>query len=105
MPFGKYKGEPLEDLPGDYLEWLSTLDLRAKLREAVAVERDRRLYFPAESNSRVDTKFVHELVSAGVKVLAKRYHADAGGSHEAMVAGNRAADWLRTQVGSPLYVR
>ena len=22
MPFGKYKGEPVEDLPSSYIEWL-----------------------------------------------------------------------------------
>jgi len=34
MPFGKYKGEELEDLPTDYMEWcLRELDLRPALAE------------------------------------------------------------------------
>jgi len=27
MPFGKYKGEPLEDVPGSYLLWLHSQGL------------------------------------------------------------------------------
>jgi len=33
MPFGKYKGEPIEDLPVDYIEWcLGECDLRPALQ-------------------------------------------------------------------------
>jgi uncharacterized protein (DUF3820 family) len=33
MPFGKYKGEPVEDIPADYLEWaLENCDLRPALQ-------------------------------------------------------------------------
>ena len=32
MPFGKHKGTPVKELPGDYLKWLSTIDLRCPLR-------------------------------------------------------------------------
>lgn len=39
MPFGKFKGVELGDLPDDYLAWLTTLhDLRDPLRSAVATE-------------------------------------------------------------------
>ena len=39
MPFGKYRGQDLTDIPTDYLRWLQTLpDLNRKLREAVAEE-------------------------------------------------------------------
>jgi len=33
MPFGKHKGEKLEDLPTDYIEWLlENADLRSGLQ-------------------------------------------------------------------------
>lgn len=35
MPFGKHKGTPLNDLPVDYLKWLSTIELREPLASAV----------------------------------------------------------------------
>ncbi len=35
MPFGKYRGLDLEDLPDEYLEWLLSIDLREKLRSAL----------------------------------------------------------------------
>jgi hypothetical protein len=35
MPFGKHKGTPVRDLPGDYLKWLSTIELRDPLASEV----------------------------------------------------------------------
>lgn len=43
MPFGKFKGAALEDLPADYVVWLSQLELREPLRGAVVVELGRRV--------------------------------------------------------------
>jgi len=44
IPFGKFKGTPLEELPAQYLVWLSQLDdLRDPLRGAVVVELGRRV--------------------------------------------------------------
>ena len=36
MPFGKYKGSKMEDVPTDYLQWLSGTDLDEDLRYTVA---------------------------------------------------------------------
>ena len=39
MPFGKYRGLPLRDLPDDYIDWLHSLDdLHGRLRKAVESE-------------------------------------------------------------------
>ena len=44
MPFGKYKGSPLKDLPNEYLLWLGCLpDLRQPLLGAVLLEMGVRI--------------------------------------------------------------
>ena len=42
MPFGKFRGYEVSELPDDYLRFLSTLDLRPPLRRAVEAELDDR---------------------------------------------------------------
>jgi hypothetical protein len=43
MPFGKFKGMPMDELPNDYLLWLNSLgNLRSFLRVAVNAEIGRR---------------------------------------------------------------
>jgi len=37
MPFGKHKGERLDDVPLSYINWLRDIDLHGRLAEAVAV--------------------------------------------------------------------
>lgn len=109
IPFGRYRGCPLEDLPDDYLQWLLTIELRTPLREAVREEAARRGRHadagrdrhtgPAHTRRAVpDVTTVDELVSAGLRALARKYHPDAGGSHEQMIAVTFAADWLIAQV-------
>lgn len=44
MPFGKYRGTPLAELPNEYLVWLGCLDdLRPPLLKHVLYEMSRRL--------------------------------------------------------------
>jgi uncharacterized protein (DUF3820 family) len=43
MPFGKYKGEDITDVPTDYLSWLEEQDwIREPMRKAVQFELERR---------------------------------------------------------------
>jgi hypothetical protein len=36
MPFGRHKGEPVSELPGDYVCWLMTAEIRSpRLRAAI----------------------------------------------------------------------
>jgi hypothetical protein len=44
MPFGKYKGRLVSDIPSSYLEWLTTIDLSDALQEAVVEELRLRDY-------------------------------------------------------------
>ena len=42
IPFGKFKGTFLCDLPDDYLAWLQTIELRDPLRAAIFAEAKER---------------------------------------------------------------
>ena len=72
LSFGKFKGMPLEQIPDDYLGWLSGLELRDdRLRCAVEEELERRIFLQ-ENRSRVNMKLVDEIVGAGLRSLAKK---------------------------------
>lgn len=43
MPYGKYCGKPLKDLPDDYLDWLLTkAELKNNIRRHLEAEYERR---------------------------------------------------------------
>jgi hypothetical protein len=97
MPVGKYRGDRLDRLPLQYLEWLVEQDfLREPPAGKIRLEYDRRIYSQS-SGLIVNPEIVDELVSAGVRTLTKRYHPDCGGDHARMTAVNQAAEWLRSQ--------
>jgi hypothetical protein len=105
MPFGKHKGEPFAALPDDYLDWLTTIDLRPRLRAAVYAEIRRREEEELNARSRgsvsltcPEPRVARELVGAGLRSLARRYHPDAGGSHNEMIRVTACADWLRALI-------
>ncbi len=112
MPFGRHRGTPLDQLPEDYLTWLSTLgDLREPLRTAVKREvEDRRWsrryqqqqeqrYAQDERGARdVDRGAALDLVRAGYR----QTHPDHGGDLERMKSINVAAQWLRNTIGRAL---
>lgn len=113
MPFGKYQGVLLEAAPADYLRWLTTRDLREPLASQVRDElqrrtRDHRSSTRRPAGDRASTRgplaqrpalpLLEELVGAGVRTLAKRYHPDVGGTHEQMLALNHANEWLLAQL-------
>lgn len=104
MPFGKFRGHRVQDLPDDYLEWLTGLDnLRGRLR--TVVERERRCRQWEEESRRPvehapeldaeDRALLAELIRAGYRALALRYHPDQGGSTETMLRLNRIMERLR----------
>jgi uncharacterized protein (DUF3820 family) len=98
IPFGKYRGTPIDELPLQYIEWLIDQDfLRQPLRSALEAEFERRRYSQQPDQPEVDLSLIDELVSAGVRTLSKKYHPDLGGDHDLMVALNNCAEWLRQQ--------
>lgn len=99
MPFGKYQGTPISDLPDGYLEWLYGLDnLKTRLQEAVNFEYSRRFILPHISPlnpSGID--LVNQIIDIGYRSLAKELHPDHGGDADAMKSLNAAIAWLRRQ--------
>lgn len=101
MPFGKYRGIALADLPNDYLDWLCGLsDLRPILRAAVDAEHRRRTTRATAraTASCPDLHVLDALITSGYRALAKQHHPDHGGDHTMMVAVTQAAEWLRATV-------
>lgn len=87
MPFGKYRGSAVEDIPLDYLQWLvRTVDLRGTLAEAVSraisekAENDHYYSPPPEPPM--------TLIRLTYRTLALKWHPDRGGSVQAMQALN-----------------
>ncbi len=99
MPFGKYRGELLEDLPTDYLEWLGSLQLREPLRSHVEAEHARR-YAESTTVAFPHVGLANQIITAGYRALALRLHPDAGGDHDSMVALSRAREWLSERAGT-----
>lgn len=100
MPFGKYRGALLTELPDDYLAWLAGLDdLREPLRSAIASEAAARgLAEPAMIGVGDVRAAAGALVSAGYRVLTREHHPDAGGDTRTMQHVNAAAAWLRERL-------
>jgi hypothetical protein len=106
IPFGKFKGIEVSALPDDYILWLITLDdLREPLRSAVQDEYvsrfENRSGDGRHSVRRLPDevqRVASELIDAGYRGLAKKFHPDAGGSHDAMILLSEAREWLSQQV-------
>jgi hypothetical protein len=103
MPFGKYRGRPLADIPDAYVHWLASLqNLREPLRAAVHREAQRRRH-PGAARDRAllpvaALPVAQEIITLGYRALTHRYHPDAGGDHPRMVLLNAAVTWLREAV-------
>ena len=99
MPFGRYRGVEIGDLPSDYLEWLHTLGTLHRPLHA-AVEREWKARFgraprsPGVPPPEVCT-MATEIVAVGYRKLAHIHHPDHGGDGRAMQMLNTAAEWLR----------
>ncbi len=123
MPFGRYRGRPIEDLPVDYIEWLLTIDINWRLRAALNEELNNRSHCRSgrharsneqrnEGRSQTSTRavnvaipteqltLVRDMVHEGFRVLAKKQHPDVGGDTRKMQVLNAVADLLRGQLKS-----
>jgi hypothetical protein len=112
MPFGRHRGEPLEDVPSDYLDWLLRVcTLQPPLRRAVQDEVARRRQWggrrrreepcdgtgrPASDRAVVDWAGV---IRTWHRQLVLRWHPDRGGTTESAQAIADAHELLKEMVG------
>jgi hypothetical protein len=99
MPFGKYQGEDLSQIPTHYLEWLrDNVELRSWLDRQVREEMARRRWQsapPRRQEVNGDRKELDDVVKTWYRRLCMRWHPDRGGSDQAMQAVNDAHVLLR----------
>ena len=97
MPFGKWRGLPLTEIPESYLSWVLER-AREPLRTAILREFARRGASepPVPGlDPRIDPAAAVALVDAGRRALALRHHPDvAGGDAARMATINDTADRL-----------
>jgi uncharacterized protein (DUF3820 family) len=122
MPFGKYKGVPVENLPDDYLCWLvQAVQLRGALRIAVFQQLGLDINFYEHLEAKIaqlevtnqqlrdevgrmtrsdSTQSAHDSLSAAAldkiyRHFALKYHPDRGGDGMFMQVINEVFDQLR----------
>jgi hypothetical protein len=126
MPFGKYAGWELEEIPADYLTWLLTIELKPWLREAVAdecerradererrweeherrrEERERRTAPPPPVGPVIcfpleEVPLIRRVFDAGFRSLVKKLHPDAGGDVREMQRLNGLAETVHAQLAA-----
>jgi Putative quorum-sensing-regulated virulence factor len=113
MPFGRYKGVELDEIPTQYLEWLArNVDLRGLLRGAVLDQfelhrrnlgRDQRANHTFSTDAvtiqvaRKDLELTAQVFNFGFRRAARVFHPDAGGDASVMIALNALAEAIRSQ--------
>jgi hypothetical protein len=97
VPFGKFKGSLVSELPDPYLEWLRGI-AREPLLAAVERELERRELIEPEVSEETVEAMMSEIIRTGFKALALKFHPDRSGSHEQMVCLNLAATRLRARL-------
>ena len=77
LTFGKYKDDPIEEVPADYLEWLIYSSERSI---TIAKKELARREAQAEANMTMAEKIIY----SGYRSLCKEHHPDVGGDEELM---------------------
>lgn len=93
MPWGKNKGDDIEDLDSSYIVYcLENFDLKPDLRGAMEREMHDRysLHKSAYHNEKIDDKKVKDVY----RKLSLKYHPDKGGNNMAMAAVNEFKELL-----------
>ena len=98
MPFGKYQGRAICDLPHEYVRWLDSIDLREPLRTQISEELAARRSWQEYRRARATLKRKLDL-SGWYSKLVERFHPDNGGSPEAMEAVDAAKELLERILG------
>lgn len=94
MPFGKYEGEELEDIPVSYLRWLrANVELYGELEEEVEYilsgdDDDLFNSFYRKENRSETTVVDLKEIRSLYRRLSLKWHPDTGGNTQAMQALN-----------------
>jgi hypothetical protein len=100
MPWGKFRGRRLDQIPASYLVWLAEeRNLTPGVEYAVRQELSRRFSYYTAPPAPAPRQDLAEQVAAWHRRLAWRHHPDRGGSTEVMQAINDAHDELRQALG------
>jgi hypothetical protein len=94
--FGKYRGWEIEKIPSDYLSWLVDNIERESIRTIAREELSRRLRTESKASAQpkklnVFDPLTRQILDAGYRALAKKFHPDAGGDVRLMQTLN--AHW------------
>ena len=73
LRYGKYKDQPLSNVPEDYLQWLKRENLETI--RFIDEELQRR-----EMAELAEGTWVEKLIKAGYRSLMKAHHPDTGGT-------------------------
>jgi len=104
MPWGKFKGEDLEDIESSYLLWvLENCEIKPGLEVAIHAElRDRFGGIAAPAPEKLDKRhrpMAQEILKAGYRAVLQRVHPDHGGKHDDTIAVQAAYEALASYVG------
>lgn len=92
--FGKHRGLDITDVPDSYLVWLADNMQSDTIREIARDELDRRRN-PKRRDIDTQDRMVRELIEAGYRSLARKFHPDLGGDTTRMQQLNAAMEKLR----------
>jgi hypothetical protein len=95
MPFGKYRGRPIADIPIGYLKWLLTISVLPDPQYAVENELSAR---GAGAQKKPPKELTKAVVSTWYRRLSMRFHPDHGGSKVAMQVVNEARELLEEMI-------
>jgi len=98
MTFGKHRGKRIDEIPCDYLLW--ALENCDNLAYTVRLAIEERLDIHRPAKRTVPSIPFAELVPIWYRRLAKEFHPDKRGSHDAMIAVNRAKELLEEMAGN-----
>ena len=95
MPFGKYRGQPISEIPADYLQWLEPQKfVFPQLREVIKKELAERPPVPVRRAQCPDPALARELIEVGVRTLSIRFRPD----QEKLTMLDQCANWLRQKI-------
>ena len=91
MPFGKNRGEAVENLQDSYVQWLwDNIELRGPL----LYEIEQRILEINSGREIARAEFKTSPVKAAYRQMALKYHPDKGGNNEAMQIINEFYEFI-----------